>query len=687
MTGRLLTIVVTLAALSVAAAPAGASGRVALTWSGPKLIDHGPPFGDPAGVNGVSCASPNFCLATGSQGTVVMVTPSGHRVTTGVDHAATLGDVACPSASLCVVLESNAVLTTTNPTAARPTWTRTRLALSGPEQLTGVTCASNTLCVAWADSGTVQVTTDPTGPASAWKPTTLAPDSSGETVKSVGCTPQASLCVASLTGAGGSTAQYATTINPAGGAGAWTETTAPGTESVNRIACPTTSLCVGINGHTIETSTNPTAGASSWTSGTVLPATATSVALQGIACPSDTRCVAAVSDGSIASSTTPATGAASYTVSAVLDPTGFGTANVNGMACPTDRSCLIPDRNAGLATVTLSDPPTATFADNLAGVSAITGLSCASPALCVAVDDAGAILRSAQPTGAASTWHRAAVQPAASQGLNAVSCPATGFCATVGQQDEVGNSSRPGSGAPWRFAQLPFSYEPGNGGGPTRYDLTSISCSSFRLCVAGNSEFGLMVSTHPGGGASAWKFLPIGAFNADSFDAVSCPTKSFCVAGEANFGRVAVSTRPASTGSAWRFQKIASGVGSLAPAISSVSCSSPTFCLAADASGAVHTTSRPTRGAGAWKRVKIASSRLTGAWCRSRGLCVVIDSRGHAWASTQPAGNRSAWHSVTLKTTGYPIATTSQGRPRTVSCAKTKVCLAGSGDGLAWSGR
>ncbi|PZR69855.1 MAG: hypothetical protein DLM64_08225 [Solirubrobacterales bacterium] len=38
----------------------------------------------------------------------------------------------------------------------------------------------DTLCVAWADSRTVQVTTDPSGPASGWKPTTLAPDTTGQ---------------------------------------------------------------------------------------------------------------------------------------------------------------------------------------------------------------------------------------------------------------------------------------------------------------------------------------------------------------------------------------------------------------------------------------------------------------------------------------------------------------------------
>jgi hypothetical protein len=673
---RIVGLLAMLVALGPGSDLAVAKAKSPVRWSGPRLVDHTVPFGDAVQFSSVACSSATACVSVGTQGTVVTSGPTGgYHVSTGIDNHAGLNDVGCPSADLCVALENTAVLSTTDPAAAVPTWKRTAVKL-GTLEFTGLTCAAGPVCVAWTDSGTVWVSTNPTGGASAWHATTLAADSTGEDVDSVACGP--SLCVASLAGGGQHNPEFSTSTNPGGGAGDWTLTSAPATEGVLRMACPSASLCVGVTDHDVITSTNPAAGASSWMSGAVL--TGTDQFFASIACSSTARCTAVDGKGDVATSTDPAGGAPTWTVTDAVDPDGFGTANTNGMACPTDTACLVPDTDRGLAAVSLGPPPTATVTRNLAGLTVIRGLACPTATLCVGVDDAGAVLSTARPTGPATGWHRQ-IQPAAGLGLNAVSCPATSFCATVGADDTLGISTRPGSAVPWTFTKLPFTYEPDDGGGPTPYDLTAISCSSFRLCVAGNSEFGLMVSTRPSGGPSAWKLVRLGDFNADFFDAVSCPTKSFCVAGDAQFGRIAVSTSPARK---WKLATIARGVGSLAPGISSVSCPTTRFCLAGDSSGAIHTATRPTAGARAWKRVRISNSRLLVASCRSVRFCVVIDNRGRAWASANPTGAASAWHSATLDAGGFPAGPYS--RLNTVACAPTKVCLAGDAGGRVFTG-
>jgi hypothetical protein len=656
------------------AGSAAAKSAQPLKWSSAKLVDHARPYGDPAEIGGVSCPTQSLCIGVGSHGTVVATRGATTKVVNSdLDSYLVLRDVSCPTNKLCVAIAGNAVLSTTNPGAAKPTWKRVALKI-GVGLLQTITCPTAALCVAPASTGAVWVSTHPTGAASAWKPTTLT--APGQFIGAVGCARGATLCVAAVNGVGGSAPQLLTTTKPAAGRSSWSAAPAPG--PATWISCPSTALCVAISYDDILASTDPTAGGATWSATKLL--TVLGTALTAIDCGSASRCTATVSDGSVLTTTDPAGGASAWTRSPVLGPNSLGTSSQTAMACRPDGSCLIPYLGGGLATIAFGPPATVAVTGQLSGLTAIRGLACPSTTLCIGVDDAGAVLRTTKPTGAASSWKRQ-VQTPVTHGLNSVSCPRTGFCAAVGDDDTLGVSTKPGSPSTWSFTTLPFTFEEGSGATVVD-DLGAISCASPSACVATDSVNQLLVSTRPGGGAAAWKAVTVGQFDYDSFIAVSCPLASLCAAGDVQNGQIAVSTNPTRS---WKLFRIAPRVRNHAPAITAVSCTRTKFCLAGDQTGAIYSSSKPTAGAKAFKRVKLTSATIVSISCRSAKLCVAIDGSGRAWSSTNPSGSRSAWHSVTLDRRNYPTNSGIGRRLSALACAPKSVCVIGDGAGRVFS--
>jgi hypothetical protein len=667
-------------------APAALAKAAPVKWATPVLADHSAPLATPNRLAAVACPTSSICLAVGDNGTIATTNGTSRTVVTGVDRGAPLASIACPSASLCVIQEQARLIVSTDPTATQPTWAHSAIPPRN-DLFAGVTCASATLCLAWSDSTTVQVSTDPAGGASTWQAQAVAPPGTAGEIESAVCAPGSTLCVASLPVAGGGA--FATSTNPAGGASSWAVSSAPGTEALAGMSCASAALCAGFQVGDIATSVDPAAGASSWTTGTVVDFNSVHTGIEGIACPSTTTCLAAVGDGSVATSSDPGAGPSSFTVSPVIDPARLGTGPDTGIACPSTTTCLVPDQTPGLATVTLGNPPTATVAAGLGGTTGITGLDCPARNLCLGVDDGGGILHTAAPLGPASGWHRTVQTAAAASfnpGLNAVDCPSIHFCLAAGNNDVLETTTHPATATQWNETTLPFSVVDGEGS--TLIDgLGRVSCASAKLCVLGNSGNGLIVSTHPTAGASAWHVDPVGAFDADTFTAVSCPATTLCVAGDNSFGRIAFSTTPGAAKGDWKIRTIAKGIGSLAPGIGSISCPSTSFCLAGDTHGAIHWTTKPTGGPTAWHSVKITGGRLIAASCRSRHFCVVTDALHDVFATTDPMGGKGAWHQTTLATGHFPIAAASGENLTALTCAPHQLCLAASRAGAVFPGR
>jgi hypothetical protein len=299
----------------------------------------------------------------------------------------------------------------------------------------------------------------------------------------------------------------------------------------------------------------------------------------------------------------------------------------------------------------------------------LTAISCPSPSLCAAVDTAGNVLASTDPTRGVDSWKATRVD---ALGLSGISCPSETFCAVVSDDDDVVTSSDPtGDADAWTIASI---------GQPLR--AGRVSCASRFLCAAVGFG-GLAVSGDPAG-ASAWDFEDM-----DDVNGISCPSQSLCVAvtGFGNYGRILTSTDPADLTS-WRD----AGRLPLPPSYSSlsdVSCASASLCVATVGHGVgapqgrprnILTSTHPTAGAAAWKPAKgVSRPRLDAVSCHSGSLCVAIKRSGEALSSTHPTGGAHAWKRETIKSARFPLTA--------ISCASARVCLAVDDYGRAIVGR
>ncbi len=213
----------------------------------------------------------------------------------------------------------------------------------------------------------------------------------------------------------------------------------------------------------------------------------------------------------------------------------------------------------------------------------ISGVSCVSGTLCVAVDKRGDVLTSTNPTGGASAWRSADIDGELE--LNDVSCASSTLCAAVDERGNVLISTDPTGGA--------GAWSSTNVAGSAR--LFSISCVP-GLCVAG-SIGGVFVSTDPTGGAGTW----VRAEGVDASGGISCSSISLCVAipRDTNAG-VWVSADPMGATNSWIRDEGPEGGGMLG----SVSCASTSLCVIGDLAGRVgigiqtHTLSASLLGTG-----------------------------------------------------------------------------------------
>jgi hypothetical protein len=218
--------------------------------------------------------------------------------------------------------------------------------------------------------------------------------------------------------------QILTTSNPAGGADTWTvQYTNPapppspcpakcGTppNTIHALSCPSATLCVAVdNEGDVLSSSNPTGGASAWNS-THLP-----YVLGGVSCPSASFC--AISAGNnVLTSSSPASGTWAAT------PVPQGAPQIFPGSCASAQLCVGAGRAPAVFTQTpngdlvlSTNPAGGSWAtadtDHFPALSlnitealepsyppgshdylGITGVSCPSPSLCVAIDGLGRVV-------------------------------------------------------------------------------------------------------------------------------------------------------------------------------------------------------------------------------------------------------------------------------------------------------
>jgi hypothetical protein len=261
--------------------------------------------------------------------------------------------------------------------------------------------------------------------------------------------------------------------------------------------------------------------------------------------------------------------------------------------------------------------------------TALTGISCASASLCVAVDGSGHALVSTSPAaGGASTWHTAETGAGA---LTGISCPSSSLCVAVDGSGNTAISTNPVGGAStWHTKSISGTA------------LTGVSCISNSLCVAVGASGSAFVSSNPGedaGGGASWREIPIG----HALTAVSCVAGALCVAVD-KAGDVLESSEPAGS---WTTRQIDNSP------LLAVSCASAPAgaCVAVDETGAALASGNPGAGlpnasTATWSATPLGlagGAAPTAASCAAAGLCVLSTNNGGAYIGDNPTAAAPSW--------------------------------------------
>jgi hypothetical protein len=305
----------------------------------------------------------------------------------------------------------------------------------------------------------------------------------------------------------------------------------------------------------------------------------------------------------------------------------------------------------------------------------LSGVSCPSVSLCVAVDNAGNVLSTTHPTSGASAWPVAHVD--GMHRLAGIACPSGSLCVAV---DDVGNvltSTDPAGGA--RAWTVTYVDDASN---LSENKFSGVACPTVSLCVAVDVEGNAVTSTDPVGGARAWTVTHVDdGLNYDCWKyggtgpgcqaplvAVSCPAVSLCVAVD-DSENVISSSNPTGGALAWSGGALP-GAGHPPPdSFYGLSCPSASLCVAVDFAEYVETWN-PSLGGYVRKSALVSSNAFVGVSCRSDSLCLAFDTAGNLYASSDPAGTASAWTIAYVDRTGADSGVTG------VSCPSASSCIA-----------
>jgi hypothetical protein len=329
----------------------------------------------------------------------------------------------------------------------------------------------------------------------------------------------------------------------------------------------------------------------------------------------------------------------------------------SAVSCDVSISGLAVNRQ-GFAAWRQRSPLPATFIG-------VDGVSCPSVSLCIAVDAAGNVLSSTDPTGGRAAWSPAQVVSGVvgSDSIDAVSCPTAVLCVAVSGLMVLTSTDPAGGASAWQAATV------------DQRGLTSISCASEALCVAADNAGDLLVSTNPTGGAGAW--TKIGVDSGTTISSVSCPSTTLCVATDYH-GNVITSTDPAAGANSWSIANVDTEPHN--PVLVDVTCPSPSLCIAPArdyTGGNVAISTDPAGGAGAWTLTHVDGNlEPAGAACASNSLCVMFDSAGDVLTSTNPARGPAAWSvaAPVIPGGGWPSVS--------VACPSISLCVGVGGRGV-----
>jgi hypothetical protein len=298
-----------------------------------------------------------------------------------------------------------------------------------PSVMNGVSCPSVSFCVAVDGEGDALTSRNPGGDTPDWRWVLADPSNpagtDGAYLTAVSC-PSERLCVAV-----DSSGNAVTSTNPAAASPSWSLSDIDGSRDLRAVSCPSRRLCVAVDGsgNVVTTASPATVGARWWVRNV-----AASRTLTGVSCPTSTLCVTTAvgrSGGDVYMSADPRSADAAWHALSELVPHAL-----QSVSCPSPGFCAVTDI-AGHVLVSTHPlggrhawrafHPDATAARNSRGFI-LSAISCASPQLCVAVDDVGKAIWSLAP--ATDAW---TVTPRvdATRPLRGVACPSRRLCLAV----------------------------------------------------------------------------------------------------------------------------------------------------------------------------------------------------------------------------------------------------------------
>ena len=190
--------------------------------------------------------------------------------------------------------------------------------------------------------------------------------------------------------------------------------------------------------------------------------------------------------------------------------------------------------------------------------------------------------------------------------------------------------------------------------------IAAISCPTASLCVAGDASGNVITSTNPTGGAGAWHLADVDATN--GVFALSCPSAGFCAAGD-SAGLVATTSAPTGGVAAW---KVSSPINS-SNKIYGLSCPSPALCVAGDDSGSAVTSTNPAGGTWSAAPLPTNGHSLNAVSCPSTTFCATVDAAGDVFTTADPPGGPSAWARANVDGGAFVYG---------VSCPSSALCVA-----------
>jgi hypothetical protein len=292
----------------------------------------------------------------------------------------------------------------------------------------------------------------------------------------------------------------------------------------------------------------------------------------------------------------------------------------------------------------------------------ITDLTCPSVHLCVGTQAAGVEI-SRHPLGGASAWAITPLPVTPGSPLGPISCASPRLCVAVNDRGQVFTSTNPTGGAvAWKGVSVGVLGQ-----------ATALSCPRVRFCIALDG-LSVVVSTNPTR-PSSWRVIPVST--SGPFRSITCPSRKLCVgtAGFAGVGGIWTTTTP--TGPGWKWKSIYKTEPYLDFDRSGVACPSTRLCVVTDAAGNIFTSTNPARRRWKTGRLALGARDSTGVdlaslSCPSVHLCLsAVGPHTVAW-STNPAGGAHTW-----RTSGQPSR---QLGTEAITCASARLCVATLGD-------